>query len=73
MEPLEGSHLSTRQHAGGSALDVGPSDLLGADMGRSTPGVTGLGEGTALPLPDEVGQVRRSIEDWESIDAGNVL
>ena len=55
-----------------SALDVGPSDSLGAEVGLSNPGVTGLGERhPALPLHNEVGQVRRFIEDGESIDAGN--
>jgi hypothetical protein len=42
-------------NAGESALDVGPSDPSGADIGLSNPGVTGLGEGTAMPLLLNVG------------------
>ena len=72
VKPQEGTHLSIRQHASGSALDVGPSDSLGAEVGLSNPGVTGLGERhPALPLHNEVGQVRMFIEDGEPIDAGN--
>jgi hypothetical protein len=42
-------------------------------VGLSNPGVTGLGERhPALPLHNEVGHVRRFIEDGESIDAGNL-
>ena len=49
-------------NAGGSALDVGPSDPLGADMGLSIPGVTGLGEGApAMPLLLNVGFER----EWQ--------
>ena len=72
MKPQEGTLPSIRQHAVGSALDVGPSDSLGAEVGLSNPGVTGLGERhPALPLHNEVGQVRKFIEDGESIDAVN--
>ena len=74
VKSQEETHLSLRQHADGSALDVGPSDSLGAEVGLSNPGVTGLGERhPALPLHNEVGQVRRSIEDGESIGARNWL
>ena len=70
VKPQEGTLPSIRQHAVGSALDVGPSDSLGAEVGLSNPGVTGLGERhPALPLHNEVGQVRRFIEDGELIDA----
>ena len=53
-------------------MDVGPSDPSGAGRGLSNPGVTGLGKRhPALPLHNEVGQVRMFIEDGEPIDAGN--
>ncbi len=73
MKPQEGTLPSIRQHAVGSALDVGPSDLLGVEVGLSNPGVTGLGERhPALPLHNEVGQVRRLLKTGgESIDAVN--
>ncbi len=74
VKPQEGTHLTIRQHADESALDVGPSDSLGAEVGLSNPGVTGLDKRhPALPLHNKVGQARRSIEDGEPIDAGNWL
>ena len=68
MKLQEGTLLSIRQHADGSALDVGPSDSLGAEVGLSNPGVTGLGERhPALPLHNEVGQVRKFIEEGSQL------
>ena len=49
VKPQEGTLPSIRQHAVGSALDVGPSDSLGAEVGLSNPGVTGLGERHPAP------------------------
>jgi hypothetical protein len=63
VKPQEGTHLTIRQHADGSALDVGPSDSLGAEVGLSNPGVTGLGERhPALPLHNKVGQLRSRLK-----------
>ncbi len=39
VQPQEGSHLSIRPHADESALDVGPSDLVGAGVGLSVRGL----------------------------------
>jgi hypothetical protein len=72
VKPQEGTHLSIQPHADESALDSGPSDSLGAEVGLSNPGVTGLGERhPALPLHDEVGPSRMLMGDDASVDVGN--
>jgi hypothetical protein len=52
---------STRPKAGESALDVGPSDSFGADLGLSQ--VTEGKSTPAFPLQDDVGPVISRVED----------
>jgi hypothetical protein len=66
---MESPHLIIQPHADDSALDSGPSDSLGAEVGLSNPGITGLGKRhPALPLHDDIGPLRNLMGDGESVD-----
>ncbi len=67
VQPQDGLHPIIRPNAVESALDIGPSDLLGADLGLST-----VCKGTpALPLHDDVGPTRITMDDRASVPSRN--